>query len=56
MPTKETNKYTKERGEEMLKKFKDNKKKGFTLVADRCTGNPGNPGSTADSGTDRLHR
>lgn len=40
----------------MFKKLKENNKKGFTLVeTDRCTGNPGNPGSTADPGTDRLH-
>ena len=38
----------------MLKKFKENKKKGFTLV--ELIGNPGNPGSTADPGTDRIHR
>lgn len=41
----------------MFKKLKENNKKGFTLVEliVGCTGNPGNPGSTADPGTDRLH-
>lgn len=40
----------------MFKKLKENNKKGFTLVELIVgTGNPGNPGSTADPGTDRLH-
>lgn len=40
----------------MFKKLKENNKKGFTLVELIVVlVNPGNPGSTADPGTDRLH-
>ena len=38
----------------MFKKLKE--KKGFTLVeADRSISNPGNPCSTVDPSTDRIH-
>ena len=41
--------------EEIITEFEERQKRIYSGRADRCTGNPGNPGSTADPGTDRLH-
>lgn len=39
----------------MFKNSKRTTKRIYSGRADRCTGDPGNSGSTADPGIDRLH-